>query len=176
LRRIAQASAPTIAAVNGQCLGGGLELALACDLILAEETAQLGCPEIQLGVFPPAASALLPIRIGAGPAATLVLRGACVTGTAAAAIGLVNRTAAPDQLEAVLACWLAAEFLPRSAAALHYAARAVRRPLVRALEEDLPAIELMYLQELMGESNAVEGIRAFLEKRPPRWGGSGATP
>ena len=60
LRRIAEAPAPTIAAVRGQCLGGGLELALACDLILAEETAQLGCPEIQLGVFPPAASALLP--------------------------------------------------------------------------------------------------------------------
>src|SRR5271167_28092 len=75
LRRIAEAPAPTIAAVRGQCLGGGLELTLACDLILAEETAQLGCPEIQLGVFPPAASALLPARIGAGPAASLVLTG-----------------------------------------------------------------------------------------------------
>src|SRR5208337_480613 len=112
-----EAPAPTIAAVRGQCLGGGLELALACDLVLAEETAQLGCPEIQLGVFPPAASALLPVRIGAGPAARLVLSGASVKGTDAAAIGLVNRTTAPGQLEAALADWLAAEFLPRSATA-----------------------------------------------------------
>lgn len=175
LRRVADAPAPTIAAVRGQCLGGGLELALACDLILAEETAQLGCPEIQLGVFPPAASALLPVLIGAGPAATLVLSGTSVNGTAAATIGLVNRTAAPGQLEAVLADWLAAEFLPRSACALRCAALAVRRPLLRALAQDLPVIEGMYLQELMGEPDAVEGIRAFLEKRPPRWGGSGAT-
>jgi enoyl-CoA hydratase/carnithine racemase len=110
LRRIAEAPAPTIASVRGQCLGGGLELALACDLILAEETAQLGCPEIQLGVFPPAASALLPVRIGAGPAASLVLSGASVSGVAAAATGLVARTASPGQLDAVLAQWLACRF------------------------------------------------------------------
>ena len=175
LRRIAEAPAPTIAAVRGQCLGGGLELALACDLILAEETAQLGCPEIQLGVFPPAASALLPVRIGAGPAASLVLSGASVTGTAAAAIGLVARTAGPGQLEAVLAEWLAADFLPRSPSALRYAALAVRRPLVHALEQDLPVLERLYLQDLMSEPDAAEGIRAFLEKRPPRWRQSGAT-
>ena len=170
LRRIAEAPAPTIAAVSGQCLGGGLELVLACDLILAEETAQLGCPEIQLGVFPPAASALLPARIGAGPAATLVMSGASVSGTAAEAIGLANRTAPPGQREALLVDWLTAEFLPRSACALRCAALAIRRPLLRALARDLPVIERMYLQDLMGEPDAVEGIRAFLDKRPPRWG------
>lgn len=175
LRQIAEAPAPTIAAIRGQCLGGGLELALACDLILAEENAQLGCPEIQLGVFPPAASALLPVRIGAGPAANLVLSGASVTGAAGAAIGLVARTAGPDQLETVLTDWLAAEFLPRSASALHFAALAVRRPLVQSLEQDLPALERLYLQDLMSEPDAAEGIRAFLEKRPPLWRQSGAT-
>ena len=175
LRRIAEAPAPTIAAVRGQCLGGGLELALACDLILAEETAQLGCPEIQLGVFPPAASALLPARIGAGPAASLVLTGASMSGATAAAIGLVARTAGPGQLDAVLAQWLAADFLPRSPSALRYAALTVRRPLMRALEQDLPVIERLYLKDLMSEPDAAEGIRAFLEKRPPRWRQSGAT-
>ncbi len=174
LRRIAEAPAPTIAAVHGQCLGGGLELALACDLILAEETAELGCPEIQLGVFPPAASALLPVRLGAGLAASLVLSGARVTGAAAVAIGLVARTASPGQLKAVLAEWLAADFLPRSPSALRCAAKAVRLPLVRALEQDLPVLERLYLQDLMSEPDAAEGIRAFLEKRPPRWQ-SGAT-
>ena len=175
LKRIAEAPAPTIASVRGQCLGGGLELALACDLILAEETAQLGCPEIQLGVFPPAASALLPVRIGAGPAASLVLSGASVTGTTAAAIGLVARTAGSGQLETVLAEWLAADFVPRSASGLRYAALAVRRPLVHALELDLQALERLYLQDLMSESGAAEGVCAFLEKRPPRWCQSGAT-
>jgi len=175
LRRIVEAPAPTIAAVRGQCLGGGLELALACDLILAEETAQLGCPEIQLGVFPPAASALLPARIGAGPAASLVLTGASMSAATAAAIGLVARTAGPGQLDAVLAQWLAADFLPRSPSALRYAALAARRPLMRALEQDLPVIERLYLKDLMSEPDAAEGIRAFLEKRPPRWRRSGAT-
>ncbi|MDR3748074.1 MAG: enoyl-CoA hydratase/isomerase family protein [Acidobacteriota bacterium] len=175
LRRIAEAPAPTIAGVRGQCLGGGLEVALACDLIVAEETAQLGCPEIQLGVFPPAASALLPVRIGAGPAASLVLTGTSVTGTAAVAIGLVARTAGPGQLDAVLAEWLAADFLPRSPSALRYAALAARRPLMRALEQDLPVIERLYLKNLMSEPDAAEGIQAFLEKRPPRWRQSGAT-
>jgi len=175
LRRIAEAPAPTIAAVRGQCLGGGFELALVCDLVLAEETAQLGCPEIQLGVFPPAASALLPVRIGAGPAAGLVLTGSTLTGTAAAAVGLVNRCAAPGQLEAVLADWLTADFLPRSACALRCAAMAVRRPLMHALEQDLPVLERLYLQDLMSEPDAAEGIRAFLEKRLPRWRQSGVT-
>ena len=175
LRRIAEAPAPTIAAVRGQCLGGGLEVALACDLILAEETAQLGCPEIQLGVFPPAASALLPVRIGAGPASSLVLSGASVTGAAGAAIGLVARTAVPGQLEMVLAELLAADFLPRSPSALRYAALAVRRPLMHALEQDLPVLERLYLQDLMSEPDAAEGIRAFLEKRSPHWRKSGAT-
>jgi len=175
LRRIAEAPAPTIAAVRGQCLGGGLELALACDLILAEETAQLGCPEIQLGVFPPAASALLPVRIGAGPASSLVLTGVSVTGAVGAALGLVARTAGPGQLEAVLAEWLAADFLPRSPSALRYAALAVRRPLMHALEQDLPVLERLYLQDLMSEPDAAEGIRAFLEKRSPRWRQAGVT-
>ncbi len=175
LRRIAEAPAPTIAAVRGQCLGGGLELALACDLILAEETAQLGCPEIQLGVFPPAASALLPVRIGAGPAASLVLTGASLSGAAAAAIGLAARTSGPGQLDTVLAQWLATDFVSRSPAALRYAARAVRRPLMHALEQDLPVIEGLYLRDLMREPDAVEGIQAFLEKRPPRWRKLGAS-
>ena len=175
LRQVAAAPAPTIAAIRGQCLGGGLELALACDLILAEETAQLGCPEIHLGVFPPAASALLPVRIGAGPAASLVLTGASVTGTKAATIGLVSRIARTGELEASLAEWLAADFLPRSPSALRFASLAVRRPLIQALEQDLPVLERLYLRNLMCEPDAAEGIRAFLEKRPPLWRQSGAT-
>ena len=169
LRQIAAAPAPTIAAIRGQCLGGGLELALACDLILAEETAQLGCPEIQLGVFPPAASALLPVRIGAGAGCEPGVNRCQCYRAQAAAIGLVSRIARTGELEASLAEWLAADFLPRSPSALRFASLAVRRPLIQALEQDLPVLEQVYLRDLMSEPDAVEGIRAFLEKRPPLW-------
>lgn len=169
LRRVTALPAPTIAAVRGQCLGGGFELVLACDLILAEDTAQLGCPEIKLAVFPPAAAALLPVRIGASPAARLLLTGMSWTGLDAAAAGLVARTAPSGALETVLSEWLEKEFLVRSAAGLRHAAAAARRTIKRALGEDLPDLERQYLDELMAEADATEGIRAFLEKRPPRW-------
>jgi cyclohexa-1,5-dienecarbonyl-CoA hydratase len=159
----------TIAAVRGQCLGGGLELVLACDFIIAEEGAAFACPEIKLAVFPPAAAAFLPVRIGAGRAAELVLTGAAWTASQAAAAGLVVRTAPPGQLETTVDAWIRDHFVPRSAAALRHGVRAVRLPLKRALHEDLPQLERMYLKELMAEPDALEGLRAFLEKRPPRW-------
>lgn len=174
LERLLQLPAPTIAAIRGACLGGGLELALACDLLLAEEGAELGQPEIKLAVFPPAASALLPVRIGAGPAAELILTGSTWTGAIAAGRGLVTRTAPDGELEAVLERWLADDFLDRSPAALAQATHASRRPLRRAMAEDLPRLERQYLGELMSEPDAVEGIRAFIEKRPPRWGSGGS--
>lgn len=164
-----RAPAPTIAAVRGQCLGGGFELVLACDLILAEESAQFGSPEIKLGVFPPAASTLLPLRVGGGWASKLVLTGESWTGTAAAQAGLVSRLAAAGELHTQLEKWLETDFLPRSAAALRHAARAIRLPFLSALEKDLPLIERMYLEELMAEPDAVEGMRAFIEKRPAVW-------
>ena len=169
LRGLLAAPAPTIAAVRGQCLGGGFELALACDLIVAEDTATLGCPEITLGVFPPAASALLPVRIGAARAAALTLIGETITGQEAAAAGLVARLVRAGSLDAVLDTWLTDSFLPRSTAGLRYAAAAVRATVRDRIEESLRTAERLYLDGLMIEPDAVEGIRAFLEKRRPRW-------
>lgn len=173
--RLLELPAPTIAAVRGQCLGGGFELVLACDLILAEETARLGVPEIKLGVFPPAASALLPPRLGSGWASALVLTGASWTGSEAAARGLVSRLAPDGELDRALDTWLEEEFLSRSPAGLAHAARAVRHAARQAVAERLPILERQYLEELMSEPDAVEGIRAFLEKREPHWsrGGGG---
>jgi cyclohexa-1,5-dienecarbonyl-CoA hydratase len=169
LLKMAAAPAPMIAAVRGQCLGGGFELALACDLIVAEDGAQLGLPEIKLGVFPPAGAALLPVRVGSGRAAEMVLTGASWTANQAAAAGLVSKVFFSGDLETQLGAWLESDFLPRSAAALRFAAQASRRPLVRALEIDLPALERLYLDQLMGQPDAVEGVLAFLEKRLPHW-------
>ncbi len=164
----------TIAAVCGQCLGGGFELALACDFIIAEEGAAFACPEIKLAVFPPAAAALLPVRIGASRTAELVLTGAAWTASQAAAAGLVVRTAPPSQLKTTVDAWIGDHFLPRSAAALRHAVRAARLPLKRALHQDLPHLERLYIEELMAEPDALEGLRAFLEKRTPRWEKKGA--
>jgi cyclohexa-1,5-dienecarbonyl-CoA hydratase len=169
LRRVAAAPAPTIAAVRGRCLGGGFELALACDLIVAEESAQLALPEIRLGVFPPAGAALLPLRVGLAGASAMVLTGAAWNGVAAHQRGLVARLAPDGRLEETLESMLLDELLPRSPAALRHAAHAIRTSLRTALQEDLPAIEATYLLDLMKEPDATEGITAFLEKREPQW-------
>ncbi len=161
--------APTIAAVRGHCLGGGFELALACDLVLAEETAQFGCPEIKLGVFPPAASALLPGKVGSAWSSRIVLTGDSFSRRELAGSGLISRLAAPGELDAELERWLASDFLPRSTAALRHASAAARLTTRRALAEDLHLLEEIYLASLMREPGADEGIRAFLEKREPQW-------
>lgn len=175
LRQMAELPLVTVAAVRGQCLGGGFELVLACDFIIAEENAAFACPEIKLAVFPPAAAALLPARIGASRAAELLLTGAAWTASQAAGAGLTLRTAPLGELEAAVDSWIREHFLQRSAAALRYAARAARLTIHRALQQDLPQLERMYLDELMAEADAAEGLRAFLEKRAPRWEKKGAT-
>jgi len=158
-----------VAAVRGQCLGGGFELALACDFIIAEEGAAFACPEIKLAVFPPAAAVLLPTRIGASRAAELVLTGAAWNAAQAVEAGLIVRTAPQGQLEATVETWITDHFLARSPVALRYGVRAARLSVRRAMQEDLPQIERMYLDELMAEPDAVEGLRAFMEKREPHW-------
>ncbi len=167
LKRIHEAPAPVIAAVRGQCLGGGFELALACDLIIADQTAQFASPEIKLGVFAPAASALLPLRVGQSAASRLLLTGASITADEALRCGLVAKLV--DDLDTGVNQWLETDFLPRSASSLKFACRAARLPLRPAFEETLPKLEHLYLDHLMATPDAVEGIRAFLEKRLPQW-------
>ena len=169
LGQMLELPAVTLAAVRGQCLGGGFELALACDFIVAEDGAQFACPEIKLAVFPPAAAVLLPARIGASPAAELVLTGAAWSAAHAAAAGLIVQTAPHGQLEATVETWIRDHFLARSPVALRYGVRAARLLLRQALQQNLPQLERMYLDELMAESDAVEGLRAFIEKREPHW-------
>ncbi len=167
LRRMYRAPAPLIAAVRGQCLGGGFELALACDLIIADNTAQFASPEIKLGVFAPAASVLLPMRIAPAVASYLLLSGATISAEEAARYGLVAKIV--TDLETGLSQWLESDFLPRSASALRFSCQAARQPLRRAFEEELADLEHLYVSDLCRTPDAVEGIRAFLDKRPPRW-------
>jgi cyclohexa-1,5-dienecarbonyl-CoA hydratase len=159
----------TAAVVRGRCLGGGFELALACDFIFAEERAVFGLPEIALGVFPPAATVLLPRRVGAARATSAVLTGDARPALAWQAFGLVEVVTPADRLRSAIDDWFDRTLAPRSAEALRHAVRAVRRPLRDAVARELPIVERLYLQDLMRSADAVEGIRAFAEKRAPDW-------
>jgi cyclohexa-1,5-dienecarbonyl-CoA hydratase len=169
IRRLHELPAPTIAVVQGQCLGGGLELVLACDLVLAEEGAVFACPEIQLGVFAPAASTLLPWRVRGGDATHLLLTGGRWSAEVAVQKGLVDRLVPKGQHETGLQQWLDDDFAPRSAVGLRCASQAARRLRKEALERDLHELEHLYLDTLMASPDGVEGIQAFLEKRTPTW-------
>jgi cyclohexa-1,5-dienecarbonyl-CoA hydratase len=160
---------PTAAVVRGRCLGGGFEIALACDLIFASVDAVFGLPEISLGVFPPAAAALLPMRVGYARATELILTGRHVGARDLADGGLVHMVAADADLPRAVDEWFEVHLRSKSAAALRYAAAAARFALVAHVRATLPALEQIYLDDLMRTEDAVEGIRAFLEKRPPAW-------
>ncbi|MGH9331584.1 MAG: enoyl-CoA hydratase/isomerase family protein, partial [Vicinamibacterales bacterium] len=163
------APAPTAAIVRGQCLGGGFELALACDFIFAAEDAVLGLPEVKLGVFPPAGAALLPARLGAARAARAVLTGETRPAAEWHAAGLVALVAPAARLSAEIERWFNTHFKPRSAAALRHAALAARLALRDEVARTLPALEQLYLDRLTRTADAAEGIAAFMEKRSPRW-------
>jgi len=168
LQAMAATPAPTVAVVQGRCLGGGLELALGCDLILAHDDAEFGLPEIGLGVFPPVAAALLPPRVGSGRAAELALTARRIAAAEALDWGLVQRLAPAGGAASALDAWTSG-FRATSRVALRQAALATRGPLRRALEHDLPVQVQRYLDRLGVDPDGYEGVEAFLAKRPPRW-------
>ena len=156
---------PTLAGVQGRCLGGGLELVLACGIVIAEETAVLAQPEIRLGVLAPAATALLAGRT----AEDVLLTGRDLSAAEAHRLGIVNMLAPTGSLDETVGEFVAEHFIPRSPASLRLATRAVREPQRAAIEERLAYTERLYLDELLELHDGVEGIRAFLEKREPEW-------
>ncbi len=158
---------PILAVVRGLCLGGGLELALLADRIFAAEDAKLGQPELQLGVFAPLGSALLPRRISLADATDLLLSGRTLSAEEAHRIGLVHDLS-PDP-GAGAEEWARKHLAPKSASSLRLATAAARRPWMAGFLADLEALEKSYLEELMQTHDATEGITAFEEKRDPRW-------
>jgi cyclohexa-1,5-dienecarbonyl-CoA hydratase len=169
IRELLACPAPTAAIVRGRCLGGGFEVALGCDLIFAATTAVMGVPEIALGVFPPAAATLLPLRVGASRAAAAVLTGRIQPTDEWKAAGLIELTAAPLELAAAVDRWFDDHLAGRSAAALRCAALASRTSIAERVARTLPELERLYLETLMRTHDANEGIEAFLEKRSPQW-------
>jgi cyclohexa-1,5-dienecarbonyl-CoA hydratase len=159
--------APILVAVRGQCLGGGLEVALAGSLTFAAPDAQLGQPEMKLGVFAPAASCLLRYRVNQPAAEDLLLSGRSVNAEEAKAMGLVHCLAADPEAEAI--AYFDHHLATKSAAALACALAAVRRPQIDDVRRRLAELERLYLDRLMRTHDANEGLAAFLAKRPPRW-------
>ena len=158
---------PLLVAVRGQCLGGGLEVAAAGHLIFAAPGATLGQPEIKLAVFAPAASCLLPERIGQSRAEDLLFSGRGIGAEEAHRIGLVDALA-DDPSQAALA-YFEEHLAKRSASSLRFAVRAARFDFVARVRRKLAEVERLYLEELMATHDAVEGLAAFLAKRPPLW-------
>ena len=161
--------APTLAIVRGRCLGGGFELALACDGIFAAEGAQLGVPEVTLGVFPPAAAALLPLRIGVSKATRAVLTGEVRAATAWQADGLMLDVLEGERLLGAVEEWAITNIAPRSTIALRHAATASRAVLRTVALPTLALLEDQYMTALLATHDAIEGCAAFVEKRQPVW-------
>jgi len=159
--------APILVAVHGQCLGGGLEVALAGGPIFAAPDAQLGQPEMKLGVFAPAASCLLPYRVNQPAAEDLLLSGRSIGSEEAKAIGLVHAVAADP--EAAALDYFAKHLADKSAAALELALTASRGDYIANLRRRLAEVERLYLERLMRTRDANEGLAAFLAKRKPQW-------
>ena len=159
---------PVLAAVRGQCLGGGLELVSLCHRVFATREARFGQPEIVLGVFAPIASAILADRVGRGAADDVCLTGRTLAADEALAMRLVDQLVDGDPVDAALA-WARMHLLPKSASSLRYAVRASRAGLRARLAAELPAMERLYLDGLMSTADAVEGLRAFIERRPAVW-------
>lgn len=167
LKQMLSCPIPVIAAIRGQCLGGGLELALAANLIFAGKDTMLGQPEIKLGVFAPAASCLLPERIGRARAEELLLSGCSVNAAEALDLAIVNRVA-DDPTGAALG-WFQDQLSSLSASSIRFAVRASRQDAADRMSKALDSVERLYLEELMSTRDAVEGLEAFVGKRSAKW-------
>ena len=159
---------PVIAAVNGFALGGGLELALACDLIIASEKARFGQPEINLGIIPGfGGTQRLPHRIGHARARELIMTGEMFDAKSGYEWGLVNKVVAPDQLMAETRK-LAEMIASKSGFALRQAKAALRAAATMAEDAGL-RFEQNTFGGLFASADKSEGMKAFLEKREPKW-------
>ena len=158
---------PILVAARGQCLGGGLEFALAGNLLFLGADAQLGQPEMKLGVFAPAASVLLPLRVGQARAEDLLYSGRSIDAGTALAWGLAS--AVGDDPAALALDYFERHLSGKSAASLALAVRAARESFADLARARLDDVEALYLERLMATRDACEGLKAFIEKRSPQW-------
>ncbi|MBI1991927.1 MAG: enoyl-CoA hydratase/isomerase family protein, partial [Candidatus Omnitrophica bacterium] len=161
-------SKPVIAAINGVCLGGGCELAMACHIRISGDRARFGQPEINLGIIPGwGGTQRLPRLIGRAKAIEWILTGDMVTAQEALRLGLVNHVVPQDQVLKA-AKDLARKIASKGGVAAAQALRAIELGMDRPLEEGLAA-EAEAFRQVSATGDSKEGIRAFLEKRQPKF-------
>lgn len=170
LSRIETLGKPVIAAINGFALGGGCELALACSIRIASQTARLGQPEVKLGILPGyGGTQRLPRLVGRGMALQMILTGEPLSAEEALRCGLVNQVVHPEQLLPTAEA-LAKKMLANAPLAVKYSLEAVHQGLSQPLEQGLFLEGNLFAMTFASEDMR-EGTRAFLEKRPARFAG-----
>ena len=169
-RLLAKLDVVTVALTRGSALGGGCELALACDFVLASDRSKFGQPEINLGVFPPVAAYQLSRQINPRKGLELLLTGDSIDAATAERLGLVNAVFPVAEFDARADEWLQ-RLYKQSASSLRFARRAFRLAQNADFYERLAAVERLYLDDLMETRDANEGLNAFVEKRKPVWAG-----
>jgi cyclohexa-1,5-dienecarbonyl-CoA hydratase len=171
IRQVAAYPVPIAALVEGSCLGGAFELILACHFVFAAPSANFGCPEIKLGVFPPVLAAIGAQRLGGPLAEKLIVTGATIDAAAAEKAGLVSAIFSTGNSEEELLDWYRKNLRPLSAFSIRQANKAARigSGLVAALQTPLEKIERQYVDEVLAGNDGNEGIAAFIERRKPVW-------
>ena len=165
MRRIEKLEIPTIAAVNGFALGGGCEIAMACDIILASEKAKFGQPEVGLGITPGfSGTQRLPRRVGAAMAKELIFSGKMISAVEAERIGLANHVYPADELMDK-AMEMAESFAKNAQIAVRYSKACIDRGMETGVDEGI-AMENELFAMCFATGDQKEGMKAFLEKRP----------
>jgi cyclohexa-1,5-dienecarbonyl-CoA hydratase len=168
IRKLFAVPQVTIAAVQGVCLGGGCELATCCDFVLASEDSFFATPEIQVGCYPPVALARFASLVGYHRAAEMILTGRRFSAREALDMGLINRVLPGDQFEPGVESLLQ-DLLGKSGAVLRVTVKGLRELSLEGFSAALTRSEQLYREELLRTDDVEEGIRAFVEKRKPRW-------
>ncbi|UCE39616.1 MAG: enoyl-CoA hydratase/isomerase family protein [Thermoplasmata archaeon] len=166
---LSKIKAPTIALVNGAALGGGCEVAIFCDMVIASEKSKFGQPEIKVGVFPPVAAALFPKLMWCKKALELIMTGETIRANEAKELGLVNHIFPVENFEEEAEKFIAEKLASNSVVILQLTKRAFLEGATQNYTESIKKIEDIYLNELMKTSDASEGLSAFLERRQPIW-------
>lgn len=167
--QILSSELPTLARVQGLCLGGGFEVALACSLFYCDQSTKAGVPEIQLGVFPPPACVLLPFKTTNSAACHMVLSGKNFMADELYRFGIANEICEKGTLDDRIDGFIKKTILPLSASSIRIAHRAVQMQLVKNYNSVIDEMESLYLKDLMQTKDGVEGIEAFVERRKAVW-------